>query len=101
MNILRDILIIISGFFSKKNKNYWYEKGRELRIKRLQKKKTWLEIKKGDSQAKVASMLGKPNSVEKREKDLEQQILIYDCGSEGKRIINFKDEFIEKIEVKF
>ncbi len=71
------------------------------RQRKLQEQKTWLEIKEGDSQVKVARMLGRPNSVEMKGIDSEQQIWIYDCGEEGKRIINFKDGFIEETEVKY
>ena len=56
---------------------------------------------KGDTQARVASIVGKPNSVENEDEDSGQVIWVYDCGSEGKRAITFNDGFIEKIEVRY
>ena len=56
---------------------------------------------KGDTQARVASIVGKPNSVENEDEDSGQVTWVYDCGSEGKRAITFKDGFIEKIEVRY
>ena len=84
MYILRFILTFISELFRGTDKNVWYEKGRtlrklqkdkefwhekghEFRVKKLQKKKIWLEIKKGDSQAKIAGIIGKPDSIQKEE----------------------------------
>jgi len=71
------------------------------RQRKLQIQKAWSAIDKGDSQSKVASMVGKPNSVENEDEDSGQVTWIYDCGTKGKRIITFKDGFIEKIEVKY
>lgn len=95
------IFIIIAKRLGKKDKSWWHEKGKAKRLKKLQKKKTWSEIKRGVSQANVASMIGRPNSVGKGKKDSGEEIWAYDCGSEGKRTITFQDGFIEKIEVKF
>jgi hypothetical protein len=95
------VFIIIAKRLGKRDKSWWHEKGKAKRLKKLQKKKTWSEIKRGDSQANVASMIGRPNSVENRKKDSGEEIWTYDCGSEGKRTITFQDGFIEKIEVKY
>ena len=71
------------------------------KIKSTTAAKKWATIKKGDSQAAIASLIGKPNSIQKKENDSERVTWIYDCGNEGKRAITFKDGFIEKIDVKY
>ncbi len=58
--------------------------------------KKWAKLQKGDSQAKVSSMIGEPHSTGNKKKDSGQVTWIYDCGAEGKRIITFKNGFIEK-----
>jgi len=77
-----------------KNEKWW-----SVRI--LQKQKGWLTIQKGDSQSKITSIVGKPDYIEDENKDSEKVTWVYDCGSEGKRAITFRDGFIEKIEVKY
>ncbi len=118
MSILRFIFTSISELFKENNKNDWYEKGRtfrklqndkkfwnekghELKVKKQKKKKIWLKIKKGDSQVTIASIIGKPDSIQKEEDGSGREIWVYDCGTEGMRAITFKDGFIEKIEVKY
>lgn len=114
------IIIFLLWFFYKKGKNVspttaqeykvreqirkeewekWKKRGQAVKWK--WKKNKWAKLQKGDSQAKTSSIVGKPNSVENEDKDSGQEIWIYDCGTEGKRIITFKDGFIEKIEVKY
>lgn len=68
----------------------WKKKVRKLSI-----------LQKGDNQAKISNIIGKPDSIRKEEEESGQEAWVYDCGLEGKRIITFKDGFIEKIEVKY
>lgn len=68
----------------------WKEKGKKLS-----------KLQKGDSQAKISTVIGRPDSIRKEEEESGHETWIYDCGSEGKRIITFEDGFIEKIEVKY
>ncbi len=80
-------------------KEKWKKTGQAVKWK--WKKKKWAKLQKGDSQAKASSVIGRPDSIQKEEKDTGQETWIYDFGSEGKRIITFNDGFIEKIEVKY
>ena len=92
------LAIICIYFYLKailKNSKWWHE------IERKWHEKKWLAIQKGDSQSKIASIVGKPDSIENENKDSEKVTWIYDCGSEGKRAITFKDGITEKIEVKY
>ena len=59
------------------------------------------KLQKGDNQAKISSAVGKPDSIQKGEDRSGLETWVYDCGTEGKRSITFKDGFIEKIEVKY
>jgi len=61
----------------------------------------WASLIKGDTQVKVASIVGKPAFVENDDEDSAQEIWVYECGSGGKRSLTFKDGFMVKIEVKF
>jgi hypothetical protein len=65
------------------------------------KAKKLSKLQKGDNQAKISSVIGKPDSIQKEEEVSGQETWIYDCGTEGKMSIAFKDGFIEKIEVKY
>ena len=78
----------------------WWSKTMN-KIKSTTEVKKWATLKKGDSQAKVVSRVGKPNSSENDDEDSTKELWIYECGSEGKRSITFKDGFMVKIEVKF
>ena len=68
----------------------WKEKGKKLS-----------KLQRGDSQAKISTVIGRPDSIQKEEEESGQETWIYDCGTEGKRAVTFKDGFIEKIEVKY
>ena len=61
----------------------------------------WATLAKGDTQAKVASIVGKPDSVENEGEDSSQEIWIFECGSGSKRSITFNDGFMVKIEIKY
>ena len=77
----------------------WDKINKESKLKAMQKK--WATLLKGDTQARVAGLVGKPDSVENEGEDSSQEIWIFECGSGSKRSITFKDGFMVKIEVKF
>ncbi len=79
------------------NAQWWYKKGQTIR--RTKQKKSFTELQKSDSQAKVVGIIGKPDTIENRETGKE--IWTYNFESEENRIITFQDGFIEKIEVKY
>jgi tetratricopeptide (TPR) repeat protein len=90
------------GFELKENQKWsWYiveargTKGKTPYIDR----DLWSKLQKGHSQARVEMSVGKPMLIEK--KGTGQEVWIYNYGTEGKRIITFKNGFIEKIEVKY
>ena len=63
--------------------------------------KNWATLAKGDTQVKVAGIVGKPNSVENEDGNSAQEKWTYECGSGGKRSITFKNGFMVKIEVTY
>ncbi len=98
----RDIVVSLVGFLiiqqlyvQIKAKYQWWRKKKQA----IKQKKSFTELQKSDSQAKVVGIIGKPDTIENRETGKE--IWTYNYGSEEKRIVTFQDGFIEKIEVKF
>jgi len=90
-DVISDIQDKTLGFWDKiKNRN-----------KSITMERKWAALAKGDTQAKVASIVGKPESVENEGEDSTQEKWIFECGSGGKRSITFKDGFMVKIEVKY